>query len=217
MEKLHAFRTSVAEVDQLHDVILDLTEDGLEKQRKLNEEKERYRLAVKGTNDAFFTYHPKTGAIEITNSPNDGEFDSACFWDLFRRESANPEAVDAIEQAVNRMQETSIQVEVVTEHLPQGRWLEVSSSRVDDAASGQDCMVCVIHDIDDRKRREIESARKRRSTPQRRHTVSIPAWTPSRRRAQAQLRDSLPPSRSTASQASCATTASPSATCCSTS
>lgn len=165
MEKLHAFRTSVAEVDQLHDVILDLTEDGLEKQRKLNEEKERYRLAVKGTNDAFFTYHPKTGAIEITNSPNDGEFDSACFWDLFRRESANPEAVDAIEQAVNRMQETSIQVEVVTEHLPQGRWLEVSSSRVDDAASGQDCMVCVIHDIDDRKRREIESARKQELDP----------------------------------------------------
>ena len=165
MEKLRAFRTSVAEVDQFHDVILDLTEDGLEKQRKLNEEKERYRLAVKGTNDAFFTYHPKTGAIEITNSPNDGEFDSACFWDLFRRNSANPEAVDAIEQAVNRMQETSIQVEVVTEHLPQGRWLEVSSSRVDDAASGQDCMVCVIHDIDDRKRREIESARKQELDP----------------------------------------------------
>ena len=165
MEKLRAFRTSVAEVDQLHDVILDLTEDGLEKQRKLNEEKERYRLAVKGTNDAFFTYHPETGTIEITNSPNDGEFDSTCFWDLFRRESANPEAVDAIEQAVNRMQETSIQVKVVTEHLPQGRWLEVSSSRVDDAASGQDCMVCVIHDIDDRKRREIESARKQELDP----------------------------------------------------
>lgn len=165
MEKLHAFRISVAEVDQLHDVVLDLTEDGLEKQRKLNEEKERYRLAVKGTNDAFFTYHPETGTIEITNSPNDGEFDSACFWDLFRRESANPEAVDAIEQAVNRMQETSIQVKVVTEHLPQGRWLEVSSSRVDDAASGQDCMVCVIHDIDDRKRREIESARKQELDP----------------------------------------------------
>ena len=73
--------------------------------------------------------------------------------------------MDAIEQAVNRMQETSIQVEVVTEHLPQGRWLEVSSSRVDDAASGQDCMVCVIHDIDDRKRREIESARKQELDP----------------------------------------------------
>ena len=165
MEKLHAFRTSVAEVDQLHDVILDLTEDGLEKQRKLNEEKERYRLAVKGTNDAFFTYHPETGAIEITNSPNDGEFDSACFWDLFRRESANPEAVDAIEQAVNQMQEASIQVEAVTERSPQGRWLEVSSSRVQDAENGQDCMVCVIHDIDDRKRREIEAARKQALDP----------------------------------------------------
>lgn len=165
MEKLHAFRTSVAEVDQLHDVILDLTEDGLEKQRKLNEEKERYRLAVKGTNDAFFTYHPETGAIEIMNSLDDGEFDSVRFWDLFRRDSANPEAVDAIEQAVNRMQETSIQVEVVTEHLPQGRWLEVSSSRVRDADNGQDCMVCVIRDIDDRKRREIESARKQELDP----------------------------------------------------
>ncbi|WP_456035729.1 ATP-binding protein [Senegalimassilia anaerobia] len=165
MEKLRAFRTSVAEVDQLHGVILDLTEDGLEKQRKLNEEKERYRLAVKGTNDAFFTYHPETGAIEIMNSPDDGEFDSVRFWDLFRRGSANPEAVDAIEQAVNRMQETSIQVEVVTEHLPQGRWLEVSSSRVQDADNGQDCMVCVIHDIDDRKRREIEAARKQELDP----------------------------------------------------
>ena len=165
MEKLRAFRTSVAEVDQLHGVILELTEDGLEKQRKLNEEKERYRLAVKGTNDAFFTYHPETGTIEIVNSLDDGEYEAERFWDLFRRGSANPEAVDAIEQAVNQMQETSIQVEAVTERSPQGRWLEVSSSRVQDADNGQDCMVCVIHDIDGRKRREIEAARKQALDP----------------------------------------------------
>ncbi|WP_294361624.1 ATP-binding protein [uncultured Senegalimassilia sp.] len=165
IEKLRTFRTSVAEVDQLHGVILDLTEDGLEKRRKLNEEKERYRLAVKGTNDAFFTFHPETGSIEIMNSLDDGEFDAVRFWDLFRRDSATPEAVDAIEKAVSRMQETSIQVKVVTEHLPQGRWLEVSSSRVQDADNGQDCMVCVIRDIDDRKRREIEAARKQELDP----------------------------------------------------
>lgn len=165
MEKLHAFRTPVAEVDQLHGVILDLTEDGLEKQRKLNEEKERYRLAVKGTNDAFFTFHPETGSIEIVNSLDDGEYDATRFWDLFRHDSANPEAVDAIEQAVSLMQETSIQVEAVTERSPQGHWLEVSSSRVQDADNGQDCMVCVIHDIDDRKRREIEAARKQALDP----------------------------------------------------
>ena len=165
MEELHAFRTSVAEVDQLHGVILDLTEDGLEKQHKLNEEKERYRLAVKGTNDAFFTYSPDKGTIEIVNSLDDGEYDAVRFWDLFRRGSANPEAVDAIEQAVNQMQETNIQVEAVTERSPQGRWLEVSSSRVRDADNGQDCMVCVIHDIDGRKRREIEAARKQALDP----------------------------------------------------
>ena len=165
MEKLHAFRTPVAEVDQLHKVILDLTEDGLEKQHKLNEEKERYRLAVKGTNDAFFTFHPETGSIEIVNSLDDGEYDATRFWDLFRHDSANPEAVDAIEQAVSLMQETSIQVEAVTERSPQGHWLEVSSSRVQDADNGQDCMVCVIHDIDGRKRREIEAARKQALDP----------------------------------------------------
>ena len=165
MEKLRAFRTPVAEVDQLHGVILDLTEDGLEKQRKLNEEKERYRLAVKGTNDAFFTFHPETGSIEIVNSLDDGEYDATRFWDLFRHDSANPEAVDAIEQAVSLMQETSIQVEAVTERSPQGHWLEVSSSRVQDADNGQDCMVCVIHDIDGRKRREIEAARKQALDP----------------------------------------------------
>ena len=41
----------------------------------------------------------------------------------------------------------------------------MSSSRVDDAASGQDCMVCVIRDIDGRKRREIEAARKQELDP----------------------------------------------------
>lgn len=165
IEDLRAFHTSGAEVDQLHRVILDLTEDGLEKQRMLNEEKERYRLAVKGTNDAFFTYCPDKGTIEIVNSLDDGEYDAARFWDLFRRDSANPEAIDAIEQAVSRMQETSIQVEAVTERSPQGRWLEVSSSRVQDAENRQDCMVCVIHDIDGRKRREIEAALKQALDP----------------------------------------------------
>ena len=165
IEDLRTFRTSGAEVDQLHRVILDLTEDGLEKQHMLNEEKERYRLAVKGTNDAFFTYCPDKGTIEITNSLDDGKYEAERFWDLFRRDSANPEAVDAIERAVSLMQETSIQVEAVTERSPQGRWLEVGSSRVQDADNGQDCMVCVIHDIDDRKRREIEAARKQALDP----------------------------------------------------
>lgn len=165
IEDLRAFRAPVAEVDQLHKVILDLTEDGLEKQHKLNEEKERYRLAVKGTNDAFFTYCPDKGTIEIVNSLDDGVYEVERFWDLFRRDSANPEAVDAIEQAVSLMQETTIQVEAVTERLPQRRWLEVSSSRVQDAENRQDCMVCVIHDIDGRKRREIEAARKQALDP----------------------------------------------------
>ena len=165
IEKLRAFRTPVTEVDQLHKVILDLTEDGLEKQHMLNEEKERYRLAVKGTNDAFFTYCPDKGTIEIVNSLDDGVYETALFWDLFRRDSANPETIDAIEQAVNQMQETTIQVEAVTERSPQGRWLEVSSSRVQDAENRQDCMVCVIHDIDSRKRREIEAAHKQALDP----------------------------------------------------
>ena len=165
IDDLRTFHTSGAEVDQLHRVILDLTEDGLEKQHMLNEEKERYRLAVKGTNDAFFTYCPDKGTIEIVNSLDDGVYEVERFWDLFRRDSANPEAVDAIEQVVSRMQETTIQVEAVTERLPQGRWLEVSSSRVQDVDNGQDCMVCVIHDIDDRKRREIEAARKQALDP----------------------------------------------------
>lgn len=165
IEDLRTFHTSAAEVDQLHRVILDLTEDGLEKQHMLNEEKERYRLAVKGTNDAFFTYCPDKNAIEIVNSLDDGVYEVERFWDLFRRDSANPEAIDAIEQAVSQMQETTIQVEAVTECSPQGRWLEVSSSRVQDADNGQDCMVCVIHDIDDRKRREIEAARKQALDP----------------------------------------------------
>ena len=165
IEKLRAFRTPVTEVDQLHGVIIDLTEDGLEKQHMLNEEKERYRLAVKGTNDAFFTYCPDKGTIEIVNSLDDGVYETERFWDLFRRDSAHPEAIDAIEQAVSQMQETTIQVEAVTECSPQGRWLEVSSSRVQDADNEQDCMVCVIHDIDDRKRREIEAARKQALDP----------------------------------------------------
>ena len=66
---IHAFRESgIQEVDELHQVIENLTDAQMQTEEQLLEEKERYRIAVESSQDAFFTYRCKEKTLEIVNS-----------------------------------------------------------------------------------------------------------------------------------------------------
>ena len=48
--------SAIREIDELHQVVEDLTENEQRSEAQLREEKERYRVAVQNSSDIFFTY-----------------------------------------------------------------------------------------------------------------------------------------------------------------
>lgn len=77
IEGLKAFVPSdIQEIDELHEVVKNLTENEIRTETQLKEEKERYRVAVESSNDLFFTYRDKAHTLEIVNSKShDGVWD----------------------------------------------------------------------------------------------------------------------------------------------
>lgn len=69
--------SGIQEVDELHQVVENLTESEISTEHQLSEEKERYRIAVESSNDLFFTYREKGNTLEIVNSR---EMDG--LWDI---------------------------------------------------------------------------------------------------------------------------------------
>ena len=60
VEGIHAFApANIAEIDELHDVIENLTDAQQQAEEQLLEEKERYRIAVETSEDIFFTFWKK--------------------------------------------------------------------------------------------------------------------------------------------------------------
>ena len=74
---IHDFETShIIEVDELHDVVENLTDAQNENEEQLLEEKERYRIAVENSQDMFFIFRVKEEILEIVNSKGkDGIWD----------------------------------------------------------------------------------------------------------------------------------------------
>ncbi len=60
-------RSNIEEIENLYDVISDLTTRQKLINERLLEEKERYRLAMDGSDDIFITYEFKTARLEVHN------------------------------------------------------------------------------------------------------------------------------------------------------
>lgn len=70
----HFKESGVSEVDELYDVVKNLTRRQELAERGLTEEKERYRIALQSSDDIFFTYDLGREEIELFNYPQrDGQ------------------------------------------------------------------------------------------------------------------------------------------------
>lgn len=61
-------KSNIREIEELHDVVENLTDTQMNTEKQLLEEKERYRIAVETSQDVFFTYRRKEKQLEIVNS-----------------------------------------------------------------------------------------------------------------------------------------------------
>lgn len=165
---LKAFEPSpVKEVDELHEVILNLTESEKEVEERLSEEKERYRLAVKSSSDAFFTYREDSQTFEVVNSKHhDGVWDVNQFCDKVIDKCFQPKDRDKIRAMIDgRDNSVHMQALLTLDDFDEGRWYEVHGDAVPESKKGHRRVVGYIRDIHEQKMRDFEIEKNRRLDP----------------------------------------------------
>ena len=161
---LKAFKPSVVkEVDELHKVVLSLTESEIEVENRLNEEKERYRLAIESSSDVFFTYREDDQTLEIVNSrSHNGVYSVRQFREGALRRFADQRDREKIE-AIIEGSDTSVhmQAQLRADDSSELRWYEVHGDTVSDSEEGHRRVVGYVRDINDQKLRELEAEKSR--------------------------------------------------------
>lgn len=78
--KLNSFKESkIVEVDELYEVVKNLTEKQNEAEYKLLEEKERYKVALQSSTDIIFTYDIKEDSLQLLNFKSKRDYQRELF------------------------------------------------------------------------------------------------------------------------------------------
>ena len=165
---LKEFRPSeIQEIDELHQVVYNLTETEISTEKQLIEEKERYRIALESSNDVFLTYRQKDQTLEIVNSK---EHDGIWQADEFVEKGITP-VVSAEDQELfldiieGRKTDIHAQVCLKIPGLPQGLWTEINWKTLTDRQAGDRTSVGYVRDIHKAKMREIEQENLQKRDP----------------------------------------------------
>lgn len=159
---IHGFQESgIQELDELHKVIENLTDTQMQTENQLLEEKERYRIAVESSQDAFFTYKCKEKLLEIVNSKgNDGVWDCGKHPEFLDNDSIHPADKAKLVNAV-KSSDGVLDVDFRLQHANgEFQWVNLSGSITFDENKELIRVVGCIHNVHQHKL--LEQAQKRK-------------------------------------------------------
>ena len=159
---IHSFQESgIQELDELHKVIENLTDAQMQTENQLLEEKERYRIAVESSQDAFFTYKCKEKLLEIVNSKgNDGVWDCGKHPEFLDNDSIHPADKTKLINAV-KSSGGVLDVDFRLQHVNgEFQWVNLSGSITFDENKERSRIVGCIHNVHQHKL--LEQAQKRK-------------------------------------------------------
>lgn len=159
---IHGFQESgTQELDELHKVIENLTDTQMQTENQLLEEKERYRIAVESSQDAFFTYKCKEKLLEIVNSKgNDGVWDCGKHPEFLDNDSIHPADKAKLVNAV-KSSDGALDVDFRLQHANgEFQWVNLSGSITFDENKERSRVVGCIHNVHQHKL--LEQAQKRK-------------------------------------------------------
>lgn len=151
VEGIHGFKPSgILELDELHDVIENLTDAQKEVEGQLSEEKEKYRIAVESSQDIFFTYYKKLQKLEIVNSNKlDGVWDCTEHPDYVTKD-IYPEDRERVFYAFQTdKKKQSVEFRMRLTENGDYHWVNLSASIIKDDEKHR--IVGCVHDIQQRK------------------------------------------------------------------
>lgn len=154
IEGIHQFKESdIREIDELHDVIENLTDAQQDAEELLLEEKERYKIAIETSNDMFFTYRKKEKILEIVNSDGfDGVWDCKNHPEYLRNECIHPDDQKKVFQ-VFRSGHRKLDIEFrLRESLNTDyKWVNLTGSIIRDESGDYNRVVACVHNIQQHK------------------------------------------------------------------
>ena len=159
---IHGFQESgIQELDELHKVIENLTDTKMQTENQLLEEKERYRIAVESSQDAFFTYKCKEKLLEIVNSKgNDGVWDCGKHPEFLDNDSIHPADKAKLVNA-EKSSDGVLDVDFRLQHANgEFQWVNLSGSITFDENKERSRVVGCIHNVHQHKL--LEQAQKRK-------------------------------------------------------
>ena len=158
---IHNFKGSnILEIDELHDVIENLTDAQHQAEEQLIEEKERYRIAVESSEDLFFVFKKKERLLEIVNSHGyDGVWDCKEHPQFLNNDCIHPEDVKAvIHEIKNADHKLNLEFRMKPIHQKGYVWVNLTGSVLQDEDGKYNRIVGCIHNIQQRK--ELEESQK---------------------------------------------------------
>lgn len=154
-EGIHSFKTShILEIDELHDVVENLTDVEIQTAEQLIEEKERYRVAVESSQDMFFTFRKKERILEIVNSNSgaDGNWDCKKHPEFIENECIHPEdrehVYHILEHSTNKL---DVDFRLRTTEHDEYQWVNMTGRILSDEAGDSSRIVGCVHNINQRK------------------------------------------------------------------
>ena len=159
--------SQIMEIDELHNVVENVTEAQKKTEEQLIEEKERYRVAIESSQDMFFTYRRQEQRLEIVNTEDwDGIWDCGEHPEIWDNRYVHPLDRKGLVEAFQRNR-TSVETEFRMMKKMNGEYEWYSlSARVVLSEEGQNVTVVgYLHNIQQQKEREMKEIRRKTTDP----------------------------------------------------
>ena len=153
VQAIHNFRKSgIQEIDELHQVVENLTDSQMATEAQLLEEKERYRIAVESSQDLFFTYRCKEKMLEIVNSKGtDGAWDCNLHPEYLDNDNVHP-ADKARLFATVRKADRTLNIDFrLKKDREEFQWINLSGTVMLDENGEKSRIVGCLHNIHQHK------------------------------------------------------------------
>ena len=159
--------SQIIEIDELHNVVENMTEAQKKTEDQLIEEKERYRIAIESSQDMFFTYRKQEQRLEIVNTEEwDGIWDCTRRKEIYEHPYVHP--LDRM-QVMNAFRNPGANVEIefrMKQRLDRDyEWFSLSARVINDESGKTSMIVGYLHNINQQKERELEEGRKKNTDP----------------------------------------------------
>ena len=154
VEGIHNFRRSdILEIDELHDVVENLTDMQKRTEEQLLEEKERYRIAVESSQDMFFMFRRKDRILEIVNSDGyDGTWDCKEHPEFIDNDCIYPEDKERVYHALlNPTKNLDVDFRLRATDQDEYQWVNLSGSILWDGTGEDSRIVGCVSNIHQRK------------------------------------------------------------------